>query len=203
LRDHDLRNPLLPHGPNCYDTECRSHEKWVILDSSELHRKARWRLVFKKKHKGRALSQDIPELGLKQNDRLVAIPSMLDTMDFDKLSNLEECPALICFWRPTQDAKVHHRNPLLDASLGIGITSFSIDEMHCVHLGIMKVYIGTVFWRLLLANIFGLKLSTQDDLVSVGLQNIMILLAEWYPKERDRGGSKSPRLPGWGTSQKG
>eukprot|EP00959_Pyramimonas_sp_CCMP1952_P418398 8765192-Pyramimonas_sp.AAC.1 len=60
--------------------------------------------------------------------------------------------------------------------------------MHCVRSGIMKVYVGTVFWRLLLANVFGLKLSTQDDLVSVGLQNIMIILAEWHPKERDRRG---------------
>eukprot|EP00959_Pyramimonas_sp_CCMP1952_P079027 1652053-Pyramimonas_sp.AAC.1 len=75
--------------------------------------------------------------------------------------------------------------------------------MHCVHLGNMKVHIGTVFWRLLLASIFGLKLSTQGDIVSFGLHNIMIILAEWYPKKRDRRGPQESQVTRVGNVAKG
>ena len=121
---------------------------------------------------------------------------MLDTAEFDNKGAVLPFKAfLCCFWRPTKEERVHHRNPLLDSRLGISIATFSIDEMHCVHLGICKVFCGTVIWKMLELNLFGPPgLTTKKDKVRYGLRAIKLLLDEWYPKERDARGVQETQI---------
>eukprot|EP00959_Pyramimonas_sp_CCMP1952_P473548 9501920-Pyramimonas_sp.AAC.2 len=64
-------------------------------------------------------------------------PDMFDSLMFDSLS-FGDGGKRVLFWRPTPDERTYHRNPLLDPDLGIGLHTFSLDELHCLHLGVLQ-----------------------------------------------------------------
>ena len=101
LRQRDVAQPLLPFGENNYSEECAKHELSVVVDSEEVHRQIRRALEFKTVHRGRALSKDIPSLGLKKNDRLEPTADLLDVTAFDSLKEAA-LPVVVCFFLEAQ-----------------------------------------------------------------------------------------------------
>eukprot|EP00959_Pyramimonas_sp_CCMP1952_P454458 9469938-Pyramimonas_sp.AAC.1 len=193
--EHSDHAPLTPIKQEDYEEECRKREKWVLVSNDTQFRAIKFRLEYKSRYRGRALTSDIPSLGLLKRDRLEPSANLIDTGDFDNMGGMPFKPFLVCFWRESNEERVHHRNPLLDPRLGISVLTFSIDEMHCVHLGIAKVYAGTVIWRMLLNNVFGFSnLTRKEDKIRVGLRRIKLLLDDWYPEERERRGVREDQI---------
>jgi hypothetical protein len=179
LRDHSLHNPLLPFGANSYHDECLKHEMWICIENRDVHRKIRWGLEWRSKHRGRALSIDVPECGLLKKDRIEPTLQMFDVQEFD---NIDTFPCLVLFWRPKPGKeRTYHRHPCFCEELGIGLETLSLDSLHCVHLGIMKSFVGKVIWSCLCSNIYEFRLSRQDDLIAFGLQQFCQDLHRWYP----------------------
>eukprot|EP00959_Pyramimonas_sp_CCMP1952_P309829 6483375-Pyramimonas_sp.AAC.1 len=125
-------------------------------------------MEFRSNFRGRTVMKDfpdirtdkVPDVGIRKGDRLDPSPDMLDTQQFDDIS---EFPITLVFWRPTANERCYHRNPLLNATIGTGLHTFAIDELHALHLGVFKVYVAHVFWILLLANVFEVSETLQED----------------------------------------
>eukprot|EP00959_Pyramimonas_sp_CCMP1952_P440834 9229617-Pyramimonas_sp.AAC.1 len=83
---------------------------------------------------------------LQAGDRLEATPLLPDVDAFD---HIKVFPCLVTFWRQHADSRCYHRNPLLDSSIGTSLATFSLDELHCLHLGVFKNWGGLVIWRLI------------------------------------------------------
>eukprot|EP00959_Pyramimonas_sp_CCMP1952_P081749 1707715-Pyramimonas_sp.AAC.1 len=132
--NHDIAQPLSEHPHENYDTDCSAHEMYIVIENEEAHRIIRFRLERKSTYRGRGMAMNVAlpnQPQLLKGDRLEPTPTLLDTNDFDRITTF---PAIVKFWRPSKRERVYHRNPILDESLGIGLHSFSIDELHCMHL---------------------------------------------------------------------
>eukprot|EP00959_Pyramimonas_sp_CCMP1952_P329455 6897377-Pyramimonas_sp.AAC.1 len=170
IHSHDLSAPVEQVTNESYDDECTSHEIWCLITDQEMHRTIRFRLCWKKTNRGRALYADLPEYGLRKGDRVEPSPTLLDSADFDHLS-FDKGPVLVKFWRPTPGAeRCYHRNPLLDPALGTGMHTFSIDELHCLHLGVFQSWASTVVWLLIGHNFFKIQATLQGDRVRLSLK---------------------------------
>ena len=186
---------------NCAITICGIHfyhtARILLIEDEEQHRAVRWALEYRaSQHRGRAPKRDLPELKLRTEDRLEPTLQMMDVDKFDELGGPNFTPFICLFWRPApKNERVYHRFPLICAELGISIETFSVDELHNVHLGIMRVFVGRAIWELLLSNVFGLPDHfNQSDLVSAGLSEFVRQLKDWYPTERDRRGLSDKQL---------
>ncbi|CAK0791709.1 unnamed protein product, partial [Prorocentrum cordatum] len=72
--------------------------------------------------------------------------------------------------------RTYHRNPLLDIRiLGTGIHTFSLDELHCLHLGVFKNWAGAAVWRLIDANVWGVAATLQDMTTLEGMLHLGFL----------------------------
>eukprot|EP00959_Pyramimonas_sp_CCMP1952_P330576 6922338-Pyramimonas_sp.AAC.2 len=174
---HDHSIPLRPHPPDYYDMECKSHEIWIVIENAESHREVRFALEWRSKCRGRALRKDIPGLGLLENDRLEATPHMHDVQKFD---SVKEFPILVLFWRARENSRVYRRNPLISDEIGTSLSTFSLDELHLMHLGIFKVFVGASIWRLLIADVFNTGARLQDDKIRIGLPLLVQNLQDFY-----------------------
>ena len=197
ISTHNIQEPLPHLSPDDYDAECKRHEHWCVVESAEMHRRIRFNLIRRHNFRGCGLFRDMPEYnglkagdraynGLKAGDRLEPTPKMLDTIRFD---GLKEFPTLVQFWRATRDERAYHRNPLIDPSIGTSLHTFSIDILHCLHLGFFKAWASSVVWTILLANIFNVNAPLQDDRVRLGLQQLQSHLNDFY-REQKRAGKK-------------
>ena len=92
-------------------------ERWITLRSDEMHRIIVANLSWFKSSSGpcgRALKVDMPQLGVKKNDRLepCAVGKTFDNLVVD-----HSRPIRICFWRRSEETAIRHRNPLICRAL--------------------------------------------------------------------------------------
>jgi hypothetical protein len=85
---------------------------------------------------GRALRGPVRALGLLENDRLEPSPLLSNVAKFEGLTP----PFEVMFWRSANETIAKHRNPLFSVP-GVTISSFAIDALHTLHLGVWKTIV--------------------------------------------------------------
>lgn len=140
--------------PEEYKVACERCEVHLVLDRPQ------WSLVRNSLHyfkpsqgpRGRALTRNLPELGLRKHDRLEPDLLWLDVASFD---NPTSWPVRATFWRRSAETRVRRRCVLFDDGLGISLDTVCIDLLHCLWLGPAKDWCCSVFWALIDSNVFG------------------------------------------------
>ena len=118
---------------------------------------------------------------LLKGDRLEPTFDFPDVHKVDKVSEPFVAFTLL-FWRAKPEIVVHHRNPVLCRELGISYSAFSVDVLHCLHLGVFLVWITTALHLLISVDAFETRRSRKaDHLVSSALA-IKARLNDWYPR---------------------
>ena len=158
-----------------YDKQCSSCEKWVVIPNAEVHAFVKASLVLNNKYKGLALNKQVPSLKLIVGDRLEPSPKLRNTKDFDTVSKF---PYLVLFWRA--GPSVHHRHPLINGTL-MSFSSFGIDVLHALHLGVYLFWCVRAIWLLILNDVFDTRCTRKEELISASLQEIKQRLHDWYP----------------------
>jgi hypothetical protein len=131
--------------------------------------------------KGRVLSRDIDALGLVAGDRLEPTFALPDIMQFDHVTVF---PTLVLFWRSPPHPAVHHRHPLLDPELHIGLHSFALDALHDMHLGVFAEYCSRVASLCLLSDVWDTGYTRKQELLMGGVKFMKAELWDWYRRYR-------------------
>ena len=97
--------------------------------------------------RGRCLRWDIAGTGLRADDRLEPSIVVPDVGSFEELES--RLPLFVTFWRRGVQARVLHRNPLLDAELDITPRRLVVDVLHCLNLGTLKSFCRELLWQLM------------------------------------------------------
>lgn len=128
---------------------------------------------------GRALTQNIPSLGLLANDRLEPSPALPNVAGLEEL----QMPATVTFWRPSEESICRHRNPLFCARIGLSVVSLTVDTLHALYLGVMNRWCAIVIWFLFSSGVFGANGAADEN-----LRNSILLLRNtlttWYGDDR-------------------
>jgi hypothetical protein len=125
---------------------------------------------------GRALAQDIPQLGLLANDRLEPCDACPDVGAFEELAP----PCRVLFWRLNRESLAKHRNPLFCDAVGISPKrNLTIDLLHAFYLGVMNVWCRAAVWCLLLSSTYG-NIGSADELLQNGVLALRHQLMQWY-----------------------
>ena len=172
-----------------YQAACASCERWVTLTTMSLLYRVRAALAYDKRKcteasRGRALTIDIPELGLVKGDRLEPHPNMPDVGVID---GFKTAPVTLLFWRRKEETQARHRNPLFDADLGITPEEILVpDWLHCFSLGVYKRTISEVWHKLFEMNVFDVDAS-QRAVHHVFIESCVGVVRErlfqWYREE--------------------
>jgi hypothetical protein len=137
--------------------------------------------------RGRALTQSIPALNLEQHDRLEPSDGLWDIGAFEEIP----VPAIVIFWRPSRESLARHRNPLMVSALGMEPSrALTVDVLHALHLGVLKIWCRIAVWMVLESGIYG-SLGTAEENLQVAVLAFRAALMAWYkrrhsefPKER-------------------
>jgi len=169
-----------------YESACRRCEIKVRIGSQEEHFAIKTNLVFDKRKggsRGRALLADLPAFQLLAGDRLEPSTFLADIgAGFDELA---EFPTEVMFWRPSQETLTHHRNPMLDASLGITISSPMGDTLHCLYLGVFQVVCAHTFWMLWEHDAWSVgQAATEHERLQLSVLHLKNDLKAWYAARR-------------------
>ena len=160
-----LSMPWPVNSDGDWERACRDCEKHVVVPDAGVHRRLLASLWYDKRPRGahgRALRQDVPELGLQTGDRLEPTPACPDIGG--GVDEAREFPLRLLFWRPASETMVRHRCPLLDPSLGLGATScIALDTLHTLFLGPAHSYAKFGLWALLSSGAWG-PARTQQEL---------------------------------------
>ena len=148
---------------NDYERAAQACEIHVQL-TEDLHAQLKRALRFDKAKqgaRGRRLTRAFPDVGLLINDRLEPSTVVRDVgAGFDLLT--DPWP-IVTFWRPGNESRAKHRNPLFCEELGVGIDSLEIDKLHNCYLGIFQDFMGGSLWRCISANVWGLPADLNKD----------------------------------------
>jgi len=168
-----------------YLDACAVCEHWVWV-TAEVRADVRARLAFVKgdQAKGRSLMVDMPDLGLRKNDRLEPSPHMPNTFEFDTKTP----PFWALFWRTSVETQTRHRNPFFDIDIGVTIeASLAIDFLHDCSLGNFKFAATALIHTLVAQNAFDSARLDKDSLWHNSATRIRSELFAWYGRERARG----------------
>ena len=165
-------SPLcFPHqlvSPGDYEAAASSAEIKVVVGPA-LHSQIKAALHFDRRPdgaRGRALKTDIVAAGLCKGDRLEPSRELPDVFRFEELP----LPCLVTFWRRRNTARLTHRSPLLDPSLGITISNLVIEQLHTFNLGVMLQYCRELVWELILSDAWHVKDGrTEAELLEVSV----------------------------------
>ena len=167
-----------------YEASCLQCERWITLRSDEMHKKILASLSWFKSSsgpRGRALKVDMPQLGLKKNDRLEPCAAVQDVGEtFDNLVVDPSRPIRICFWRRSEETAIRHRNPLICRALHSSVRTMVVDSLHCWYLGIFQRYLGHVWWQIVDHNVLGVDSPNRESLVANSVQRMRSLLPQFY-----------------------
>ena len=125
--------------------------------------------------RGRRLVKDFPSLNLLKGDRLEPSKSLQAVGQFESIS---EFLLTVIFWRPSEDTRTRHRNPIMVAD-GLTLTHFVVDLLHAVHLGIAQDFCGAVFWHCITSGLFVTGRSPSET-AQISVQHLRSLLWSWY-----------------------
>ena len=118
-----------------YEESCSRCEYWVTM-TREQHTCLRGLLFYdKRKAAGRGLTlrADFGPLGLLKGDRVEPHPGLINIEEFERIYVF---PARALFWRRSQEAMCHHRNPMFAPAISsTPSTSAALDWLHTLSLG--------------------------------------------------------------------
>ena len=171
-----------------YDQACSRCEVWIEVDRAMVLR-IRPHLRYDKRPDGalgRALAQGIPDLRLRENDRLEPSQSLPDVAAFDDLcSEQPHRRVRVCFWRRSQETLCLHRFPLWDEDLGITPGRvLCLDLLHTLYLGVMLNFCRLLLWKLLLSGRWGMTAGTGHEALIVAVMCLRHELFSWYTSRR-------------------
>ena len=146
-------------------------------------------LVYRKDCRGRALAENLQDLGLKKYDRPLPTKVLPDVALFEHLS----VPFKVVFWRMTKRDRVVHDCPLLTDIPGDLYDAWVVDGLHGWALGGLGCYVAWVFQFILKVQIFTPSSehidSEQRD--RLALLHVKALLQTHYNKLK-QDGSRGP-----------
>ena len=181
------------HTDDAFDESCRACEIWIEIDEAKhVLLKANLRPDARKHANGRCIQKNLPELGLRTKDRLEPCSTVPDTgKGFD---DIDTFPIVVLFWRSSQETRARHRNPLFDANIGIGVSRFAIDTLHCLDLGVFKNFCMELFWALLIANAWHIEAPDQETRDRLSVLRLRSQLFDWYKRSVSDNKSKLQNL---------
>lgn len=152
-----------------YSSACGRCEHWVVL-TPDTHAKVA-RLLFYDKRKegsrGRALRENVPELGLVAGDRLEPSVGLQDVAAFEAISSF---PAVVLFWRQSAETLARHRNPIFDEALGLAPEkTLCIDILHALNLGVFSNFCHCALWALVNNGAWGRRACADETVAAAAL----------------------------------
>ena len=127
---------------------------------------------------GRALTSDYPELTLLKGDRLEPCGTLFDTGSFESLTT----PCKVVFWRRANESSWRHRNPIFGGgALPDPSRSLTVDTLHALYLGVMKVWCRECLWTFLRSGVYGHE-ATSDDKLEIAVLAFRHRLMAWYKR---------------------
>ena len=174
-----------------YNFACEACEIAVDVTDVSVLRRIRGSLHYdkrppgnKKSACGRGLRCDLPELGLKENDRLEPSCDMCDVSLFE---SRDAFPFRILFWRRSQDTIAVHRNPLFCDELGVTIQSIMLDEHHVLALGVYQFFIATLVRIMIDQDAFNVGCRSLPMRSALSVARLKDDLFSWYGEQRRAG----------------
>ena len=142
--------------------------------------------------RGRALTRDVPEVGLLAGDRIEPTERLPDVSLFEQL-----CPGVldkaeVTFWRRSEETICLRRSPLWNADVGITPERVvCLDVMHTMHLGCMQDLCMTITMRLINVGTCRGTGATEKETMQAAVRFLKRDLLMWYrvrarlkPKEK-------------------
>jgi hypothetical protein len=170
-----------------YETACTDCEIKVPITTEATLNQIRALLRYDKSNatdasRGRALVADIPALGLRKKDRLEPSSGLHDVGAFcaDKI------PFVATFWRRTKESMAGHRNPLFQDRYVARVEMITVDELHTMHLGVYKYWVGTALCRVISSDAFGICHTSGDTRKALTVARIRSEMLEWSSDHRRR-----------------
>ena len=167
-----------------YNAACERCERRVRIPTPAVQRLVSERLRYDKRSdgpKGRALTRDIPELGLAEDDRLEPSPELRDVGLFEDMTP----PFTVTFWRCSLDTITRHRSPLFSDAVGATARIMTIDLLHGLNLGVMSVFGRVAIWRLLTCGAYG-RVGAADENLQVVVMVLRNELMTFYAASQPR-----------------
>lgn len=122
--------------------------------------------------RGLALVADAERWHLLKGDRLEPSESVPDIGCFGVL----EPPFTATFWRRSEEGLTRHRNPVFSEDIGTEPGRvLTVDALHSIYLGVMRVYCRITMWALLNAGIYGANPNSEASLLALRHR-----LMTWY-----------------------
>jgi hypothetical protein len=169
------------NSDTAYDEACQRCCITVHIPDEATRAAIVFRLRYDKRPSGshgRVLIEDMPALGLLQHDRLEPSSSCVDVGGVADL----KVPGTVVFWRTSEETLARHNNPMLKASLGLSPTvGLTVDILHAVHLGVLKVWCRIVVWTILASGIYG-QIGTADETLQIALLAFRAALMSFYKR---------------------
>jgi hypothetical protein len=127
---------------------------------------------------GRTLNAPIQRLGLQTDDRLEPSSQLPDVGFIEQVS----LPCTVKFWRCAQESLTRHPNIIFDASIGIlPTTVLTIDSLHALYLGVMKIWARIAIWLVLDSGIFG-DIGTASENLQIACLALRSSLMTFYKR---------------------
>lgn len=130
---------------------------------------------------GMILHAEIPELGLRANDRLEPSKHLVDIAQIEKVG----FTGRVVFWRRRLDANrrpidhTNRRNPIFGLPHCSPTDVVQIDTLHCLHLGVIIFFIEHVLWATLDANVWQIP-GGRPNILELGTSRIETDIKLWY-----------------------
>ena len=162
-----------------YDCACDRCSRVVRIPDGRTRDAIGQRLEYDKRQHGshgRSLTQSLDELKLHDGDRLEPSAGLTDVGELENLAP----PASVVFWRPSSESMSRHRNPIFSTELGLDpARCLTVDILHAMHLGVLKVWAKTTLWAVLLSGIYGQRGTAEEQMI-VALMALRSALMAWY-----------------------
>ena len=163
-----------------YNSDCAACEKHLVLTHRQLIR-VRSALRYDPRPgshtaKGRALVEDLPELGLCKGDR---IEPSITCQNIAAIDDATGYGFAYTFWRVANTTCTHHRNPIFEVGIGISLSSLMVDWLHCCSLGVFQHFGAYLSNALLSANAWAVPSGMRWQAIGVVREE----LTAWYASE--------------------
>ena len=133
----------------------------------------------KQGYHGRALFSNYPAKKLEKGDRLEPSRELRDVHGLDLVRNF---PLKLTFWSTSKQTRLNLRTPLFDVP-GLACETAAFCSLHILELGIFGRWISTMFWFILLSNVFDLSMTDQDSLCEAGMPFLRQMYFEFWQKQ--------------------
>ena len=178
----------MPHGTKRlehYLAACRACTIEVDVTAPH-HAQLRGLLQYDKRKSGgscgRALTQDVPALGLRNGARLEPSQALPDVASFEETPT----PFRVSFWRRSAETFTRHANPLFGARTGVSSEYLSIDWLHALSMGVFQFFLAELVWDLIVANVWN-ESGPLSSVVELSAARLRSDLHQFYQSELKRG----------------